>query len=71
MRLEGQTKMGYYPTPGVALSLLPSWLSVPEAGPSARFASGHSLRRYLDPCCGKGEALAHIANGHADTTASN
>ncbi len=58
MRLEGQTKMGYYPTPGATLSLIPSWLSVPDTG---------RLRRYLDPCCGKGEALAHIANGDADT----
>jgi len=58
MRLEGQSKMGYYPTPDNTLLLIPTWLTVPmEAG----------LRRYLDPCSGKGEALAHIANGHAET----
>jgi hypothetical protein len=58
MRLEGQSKMGYYPTPENTLSLIPTWLTVPNDG---------QLRRYLDPCVGAGEALAHIANGHAET----
>lgn len=58
MRLEGQSKMGYYPTPDNTLSLIPTWLTVPADG---------QLRRYLDPCSGKGEALAYIANGHAET----
>lgn len=57
MRLEGQAKLGYYPTPQETLALLPTWLNQVAAVP----------RRYLDPCCGKGEALAHIANGHADS----
>ena len=51
MRLEGQAKLGYYPTPELTLQMIPSWLS----------SDGEGLRRYLDPCCGKGEALAHIA----------
>ena len=54
MRLEGQSKLGYYPTPDQTLELLLTWLSTPEPG----------LRRYLDPCCGKGEALAAIASAH-------
>ncbi len=55
MRLEGQSKLGYYPTPDHSLGLLLTWLGLtPEAG----------LRRYLDPCCGKGEALAAIAAAH-------
>lgn len=58
MRLEGQTKMGYYPTPENTLLLIPTWLTV---------SNDAELRRYLDPCCGKGEALGHIANGHAET----
>lgn len=58
MRLEGQTKMGYYPTPENTLTLIPTWLTVSNDG---------ELRRYLDPCAGKGEALAYIANGHAET----
>ena len=58
MRLEGKSKLGYYPTPQTTLQILPSWLS----------SDGEGLRRYLDPCCGKGEALAHIARFHpADT----
>ena len=66
MRLEGQSKAGYYPTPDTTLSLIPTWLTVADDG---------AMRRYLDPCCGKGEALALIANpawrgengGHGDT----
>ena len=54
MRLEGQSKLGYYPTPDQTLELLLTWLSTPEPG----------LRRYLDPCCGKGQALAAIASAH-------
>jgi predicted RNA methylase len=54
MRLEGQSKLGYYPTPDLTLALALTWLSAPEPG----------LRRYLDPCCGKGEALAAIAGAH-------
>ncbi|MCC6189016.1 MAG: class I SAM-dependent methyltransferase [Anaerolineales bacterium] len=54
MRLEGQSKLGYYPTPELTLRLLLTWLST----------TGDGLRRYLDPCCGKGEALAAIAAAH-------
>jgi len=54
MRLEGQSKLGYYPTPEKTLSLLMTWLSI----------TGEGLRRYADPCCGKGEALAAIATAH-------
>jgi hypothetical protein len=48
MRLEGQSKMGYYPTPDLQVKLIKTWLSGQNA-------------RLLDPCCGKGEALAEIA----------
>jgi hypothetical protein len=55
MRLEGQSKLGYYPTPRLSLKLILTWLRVsPDTG----------LRRYLDPCCGQGEALAAIATAH-------
>ncbi len=57
-RLESQSKLGYYPTPERTLGFILSWLSAPGEG---------LLRRYLDPCCGKGEALAAIANGHAES----
>jgi type I restriction-modification system DNA methylase subunit len=51
MRLAGQEKMGYYPTPASLLDAIASYLSADSAGPC----------RVLDPCCGEGEALAHIA----------
>ncbi|MCC6190661.1 MAG: hypothetical protein IT318_16650 [Anaerolineales bacterium] len=56
MRIEGQSKLGYYPTPETSLHRIISWLSL--AGESG------ALRRYLDPCAGKGEALAAIAAAH-------
>ena len=55
MRLEGQTKLGYYPTPDKSLNLILTWL---------RTSIDDGLRRYLDPCCGKGEALSVIAAAH-------
>lgn len=55
MRLEGQSKLGYYPTPENSLNLILTWL---------RTSDSEGLRRYLDPCCGKGEALAAIAAAH-------
>ena len=58
MRLEGQSKLGYYPTPEETLRLIPTWLVATEDGP----------RRVFDPCCGKGEALAHIAQLHPAET---
>jgi hypothetical protein len=54
MRIEAQSKMGYYPTPETSLERIITWLSL----------SGDGLRRYLDPCAGKGEALATIATAH-------
>jgi predicted RNA methylase len=55
MRLEGQSKLGYYPTPENSLNLILTWL---------RISTEEGLRRYLDPCCGKGEVLAAIAAAH-------
>lgn len=58
MRLEGQSKLGYYATPGLSLKLILTWLCLSlEVG----------LRRYLDPCCGLGEALAAIAAAQGPT----
>jgi predicted RNA methylase len=54
MRIEGQSKMGYYPTPETSLHYITTWLSL----------AGDGLRRYLDPCAGKGETLAAIAAAH-------
>jgi tRNA G46 methylase TrmB len=48
MRLEGQSKMGYYPTPDLQVKLIKTWLSGKNT-------------RLLDPCAGRGEALAEIA----------
>jgi len=56
MRLTGQEKMGYYPTPPETLRLLTALLK-PEQG---------GLLRLLDPCAGKGEALAAAADALKD-----
>ena len=58
MRLEGQSKLGYFPTPPHTLALVKTWLTHPAPG---------ELARYFDPCCGEGEALAELANGHAES----
>ena len=55
MRLEGQSKLGYYPTPIASLDLIKTWLKQSDVA---------GLRRYLDPCCGKGEALAALSAAH-------
>jgi hypothetical protein len=51
MRLAGQEKMGYYPTPLSQVTLIASWLGVEPGKPV----------RLLDPCVGEGEALAALA----------
>jgi len=51
MRLEGQAKMGYYPTPLSQVALIVPWLEVEPGKPV----------RLLDPCAGKGEALEALA----------
>lgn len=51
MRIAGIEKMGYYPTPPVTLQLLTRLL---------RGSPGSHLR-LLDPCAGKGEALAAVS----------
>ncbi len=56
MRLAGQEKLGYYPTPPETLRLLAQALK-PETG---------GLLRLLDPCAGKGEALAAVAKALED-----
>ena len=53
MRIEALSKMGYYPTPASQLPLILSWLAKSAA-------TGET--RLLDPCCGKGEALAALAH---------
>ncbi|MGB9886477.1 MAG: DUF6094 domain-containing protein [Moorellales bacterium] len=52
MRLAGQAKAGYYPTPAVVVDRLKRLLKFPEEP----FAA-------LDPCCGEGDALARLLDG--------
>lgn len=52
MRLAGQVKMGFYPTPPSVVSLIASHIAL-DRGPFAA----------LDPCCGEGAALAQILAG--------
>jgi hypothetical protein len=65
MRLAGQEKMGYYPTPATLLPAIASYLT-----PASNAAIDPAQRpRLLDPCCGEGEALAFMAAAlHAGDT---
>jgi hypothetical protein len=54
MRLAGQVKMGYYPTPPRVVELLK---------PLITFTSYRDETFALDPCCGEGGALASLAAG--------
>ncbi len=56
MRLAGQEKLGYYPTPPHTLRLLVQALKPETGGPL----------RLLDPCAGNGEALAAVAKSLKD-----
>lgn len=48
-RLEAQSKLLYYPTPLRVVELIASWFKA------------DARARLVDPCCGKGEALAQFA----------
>ncbi len=52
MRLEGQIKMGYYPTPLTVVERVRSFLKLPEAKVTI-----------LDPCCGEGLAVKKLLEG--------
>lgn len=52
MRLEAQTKLGYYKTPISVVDKICSWLSFNE-----RWSKRYSL---LDPCAGEGEAILRV-----------
>jgi hypothetical protein len=57
-RLEAQSKLLYYPTPPSVVELTATWFTAPNKP------------RLVDPCCGKGEALAQfkeIVNKDAET----
>lgn len=52
MRLAGQAKMGYFPTPELVTSIIAQYLKRTDNG----------LIRILDPCAGEGTALEFIGN---------
>jgi SAM-dependent methyltransferase len=52
MRIEGQKKMGFYPTPDSVVELARSYLDF-----------GDAAFNVLDPCCGKGNALSDLIQG--------
>jgi hypothetical protein len=65
MRLAGQEKMGYYPTPA---TLLPAFVSYLASASNAAI-DPTQRPRLLDPCCGEGEALMFTAEAlHAADT---
>lgn len=53
MRLAGQVKMGYYPTPLGVIELIRTHLSIRDEIPS----------NVLDPCCGEGLAIEALVRG--------
>ena len=53
MRLEGVRVAGFFPSPPRVVELLGGWLAAPPA-------NRRQAIRLLDPCCGKGEALAQL-----------
>lgn len=57
MRLAGQIKMGYYPTPAGVVERLRNHLSLPSYAFHA-----------LDPCCGEGLALESLLGGSRAVT---
>ena len=58
MRLGGQLKGGYYPTPPRVVDYIRSLLFAPT-----RYGRNRDqIVRLLDPCCGPGDALRQLAN---------
>ncbi len=55
MRLKGQMKLGYYPTPNHTAARIAAILDIP---------AGATI---LDPCCGDGAALVAVAKGRGET----
>jgi len=64
MRLAGQAKMGYYPTPLSQVALIAPWLEASPRGLS-RAVEPRKPVRLLDPCAGAGEALETLAQAMA------
>ena len=60
MRLAGQAKGGFYPTPPRVVDLIAGLVHAPVTYGSRRRGGGETLR-ILDPCCGAGEAVARLA----------
>jgi len=58
MRLHGQVKMGYYPTPSAVVELVRGFLAFPT----------YAKAGALDPCCGEGLALEALAKGTSAIT---
>ena len=60
MRLAGQAKGGFYPTPERVVDMIAQLIRVPTTYSHYR---SMDVLRILDPCCGAGEALARFAEG--------
>ena len=57
MRLAGQAKGGYYPTPNCVVDMITTFIKIP------RDYDDQVGVRILDPCCGAGDALARLKHG--------
>ena len=61
MRLAGQAKGGFYPTPPRVADMIAEGVRMPPHT-QRKGRAGETLR-ILDPCCGKGEAAGRLADG--------
>ncbi len=62
MRLAGQAKGGFYPTPTRVVDLIARTVR------ATRAYNGQTVIRVLDPCCGNGDAVLRLAQQMAPTT---
>ena len=64
MRLAGQAKGGYYPTPEIVVDHIATMV---DTGPAGSHKASPAVRMF-DPCCGPGDAVAQFAAGLAAKT---
>ncbi len=64
VRLAGQAKAGFYPTPPRVTGMIANLIT-----PAEEDSRAPGVLRILDPCCGAGEAAAQLADGLRERSA--
>ena len=67
MRIQGWSKLGYYPTPNRVTDLIAA--QVPPISPSWNPHQKTTEFRLMDPCCGDGNAIARFTRHITDSLA--